>query len=142
MKILIAAIKGRALRWAVAQAMNMELHNINDLKWEDDQYWTFWGDGTIRHAVEIQNNNSMNRRYWYDYFKPDENPEQAAKIIDEFHISTVWDGSCWIGSMYNHDEQCWYGTQTSQNRLEAAMRTFLWHKYGTEVEVPDNVQNE
>jgi hypothetical protein len=143
MEILVAEIKGRALRWVVAQALKLEVHNIDDLEWDDDQYWVFWkNDGTIRHAVEDQNNSSRNRRYFYTYYQPDVDHDQAAEIIDQYHISTVWDGSCWIASLYDYAGQSWYANQTSQNRLEASMRTFLWYKFGKTVDVPDGIPNE
>lgn len=70
-------------------------------------------------------------------FEPSHKDSHAGLIIDEFRISTVWDGSMWIGSMFDSErESMWYDLQSSSQRLTAAMRCFVLNTLGHEIEVP------
>lgn len=141
MKIKTAILSGNALRYAVAKARGMVLYALDTLEHEDDQYWVLWPDGSIRHSEEDFNNYSMNRRYFQDWWQPDLDGKQADTIIEEWIINTVWDGSCWIGSVYDATLGNWVHNQTAPKRKLAAMRTFVSLHFGPEVEIPDNIPN-
>lgn len=70
-------------------------------------------------------------------FMPSRNA-RGNMIIDEHHISVVWDGEKWGATMHVdnvQNGQLMYG----MTRLIAAMRCFAGHRLGTKIAIPPDI---
>ena len=65
---------------------------------------------------------------------------QSGPIIDREKISTCWEGTIWVATLFNkNSEEAWYGHQYGPTPLIAAMRCYVASKLGDEVEIPEEL---
>lgn len=69
-------------------------------------------------------------------FMPSRNA-RGNMIIDEHHISVVWDGEKWGATM--HVGNVPHYTDEGPTRLIAAMRCFAGHRLGTKITIPPDI---
>lgn len=69
---------------------------------------------------------------------PSTNWGQGGPIIERERISTCWEGTTWVATLFNKNcGETWYGHHYGSTPLIAAMRCYVSSKLGNAVEIPD-----
>ena len=78
---------------------------------------------------------------WTDNgYKPSTSWAQGGPIIERERITTCWEGTIWVATLFNKNcDETWYGNQSGPTPLVAAMRCYVASKLGDEVDVPDEL---
>ncbi|MBD1229113.1 phage protein NinX family protein [Xenorhabdus griffiniae] len=142
MKIKTSELSGRALDWAVARAVGMDIYMVNH--YDDEYAWI--GNGRVREAafkkpvitVGMCNNVHVEFEGESKKYSPSTNWGQCGQLIDEYGIQFIWVSDATIeASSYLMDKLVI--SEFGSNHLEAACRLIVLGKLGDEVEIPDEL---
>lgn len=125
MKIKTQDLIGAQLDWAVAKCEGWECEFSDEVSGP----WLIPADGYLNDERPLSG------------FTPSTKWAQSGPIIEQEKISTCWEGTTWVATLFNKNcGETWYGHHYGPTSLIAAMRCFVALKLGNEVEVPEGLQ--
>lgn len=131
MKIKTSELTRAALNWAVCIANGLKPEDIYIQRW-----------GKLPASLYRRNRDEDGDLDGTYTTGPDllfsEKWEAGGPIIERGNISTCWEGTTWVATLFNKNcDETWYGHHYGPTPLIAAMRCFVASRLGDEVDVPD-----
>ncbi|WP_338804444.1 phage protein NinX family protein [Xenorhabdus griffiniae] len=139
MNIKTSALTGRALDWAVARAVGMDIYMVNH--YDDEYAWI--GNGRVREAafkkpvitVGMCNDVHVEFEGESKKYSPSTDWSICGQLIDEYGIQFIWVSDATIEAT----SYLLNGAEFGRSHLKAACRLIVFDKLGDEVEIPDEL---
>lgn len=147
MKVQTSTLRGNALAYAVFAALGRSYWTAAGARWDSNEGYTDWildaRDGALRRFTFDGSCSRAGAWVANEVWRPHCDWEQGGPIKSAAHVSTVYDSTrgVWVAAVYAEvpdDPREFDGNARAESpeELEAAMRSLVMYRMGTEILLP------